>query len=62
LVTIPFDADYDELIEAVRSKFRNPKLLLKFEDETGDKAIMTNDDDLSEALDLSSNPQKLDIW
>ncbi|KAJ3326976.1 hypothetical protein HDU91_004509 [Kappamyces sp. JEL0680] len=62
LVNIPFDANYDELLDAVRAKFRNPNIMLKFEDESGRKAIMSNDDDLAEALDLSPDPQKLEVW
>jgi len=62
LVHVPFDANYDELLDAVRQKFRNQSILLKFVDESGRRARMMNDDDMAEALDLSPDPNRLEVW
>ena len=59
---VPFDASYEILLSAVCTKFRNQNLLLKFKDEGGRKTIMSNDDDLAEALDLAEEEGRLEVW
>ncbi|KAI8894795.1 hypothetical protein BC833DRAFT_633200 [Globomyces pollinis-pini] len=62
MVLVPDDVNYNELLAAVRKKFNNQALLVKFIDETGRKTVMGNDDDLDEAIDVSPNPAKLEVW
>ncbi|KAJ3269026.1 Neutrophil cytosol factor 2 [Terramyces sp. JEL0728] len=62
MILVPDDVIYDELLEFVRKKFKNQELLIKFLDESGQKCVMSNDDDLNEAIETAPNPSKLDIW
>lgn len=36
--------------------------MVKFLDEDGNKVVMCNDDDLAEALDLSAEENRIDVW
>ncbi|KAJ3313939.1 hypothetical protein HDV04_001245 [Boothiomyces sp. JEL0838] len=62
MILVPDDVIYEELLEFVRKKFKNQDLLIKFLDESGQKCVMSNDDDLNEAIETAPNPAKLDIW
>jgi hypothetical protein len=62
MLLLPQDILYNELIEKVRFKFKNPNLFCKFLDESGRKTVMTNDDDLDEALEYASVPNRLELW
>ena len=59
---VPFDATFDEVVRAVCDKYKTSGLTIKYTDETGRKTVMSNDDDLAEALDLSPNPNRLEVW
>jgi hypothetical protein len=50
------------LLQKVCAKFKNLNLLLKYQDEDGRKTIMSNDDDLVEALHLGKEEGKLEVW
>jgi hypothetical protein len=62
MIFVPADVYYDEMKTLVRQKLRNEKVEVKFVDEDGEKIVMTNDDDLDEAIECSKDPRKLELW
>ncbi|KAI8910793.1 hypothetical protein EDD86DRAFT_203607 [Gorgonomyces haynaldii] len=62
VVLVSQDVTLDTLLDKVAKKFKtNKPLSLKYRDEDGDIVVMSNEDDLDEALDTSP-PGKLEVW
>jgi hypothetical protein len=62
IMLVPQEILYSELIEKIRSKLKNPCIFCKFLDESGRKTVMSNDDDLDEAIEYARVPNRLELW
>lgn len=62
LLQLPEDIIFDDLLSAIQRKFKEDRIMVKFIDEEGNRTVMANNDDLDEAIDVSPNPNTVDLW